>query len=86
LNGVEKFPSVIADIMNRSVTTVDVGMKVIDAAKIMARERAGCVIAVEGGKAVGIVTERDMLETSGREGPLKDDDRRDHVKPTYSSG
>lgn len=62
MNGAEKFPSVIADIMNRLVTTVDVSMKVIDVAKIMAREKVGCVVVVERGKAVGIVTERDMLE------------------------
>jgi CBS domain-containing protein len=48
--------------MSSPVITIDVDAKVIDAAKIMARKKIGSIIIMEGDKAVGIVTERDLLE------------------------
>ena len=58
----EKFPSVVADIMSSPVVTID-GEKVVrDAALLMAERRIGSIIVMERGQPVGIVTERDMLE------------------------
>jgi len=48
--------------MSSPVVTVDIDSKVIDAAKIMARKKIGSIIIMEGDKAIGIVTERDLLE------------------------
>lgn len=62
MSQIERFPSVVADIMSSPVITIDVDAKVIDAAKIMARKKIGSIIIMEGDKAVGIVTERDLLE------------------------
>jgi len=62
LSGIERFPSVVADIMSSPVVTVDIDSKVIDAVKIMARKKIGSIIIMEGDKAIGIVTERDLLE------------------------
>jgi len=68
LSGIERFPSIIADIMSSPVITVGIDAKVIDAAKIMARNKKGCVIVMKGEKAVGIITERDLLERVLAEG------------------
>ena len=62
MSGIERFPSVVADIMSSPVVTVDIDSKVIDAVKIMARKKIGSIIIMEGDKAIGIVTERDLLE------------------------
>jgi len=48
--------------MSSPVVTVDIDSKVIDAVKIMARKKIGSIIIMEGDKAIGIVTERDLLE------------------------
>jgi CBS domain-containing protein len=68
LSEIERFPSVIADIMTSPVITIGIDAKVIDAAKIMAREKIGSIVVVEGDKALGIVTERDLLERLVAEG------------------
>lgn len=68
MSGIERFPSIIADIMSSPVITVGIDAKVIDAAKIMARNKKGCVIVMKGEKAVGIITERDLLERVLAEG------------------
>ena len=62
MSGIERFPSVVADIMSSPVITIGVDAKVIDAAKIMAGKKIGSIIIMEGDRAVGIVTERDLLE------------------------
>ena len=62
MSGIERFPSVVADIMSSPVITIDIDAKVIDAAKIMAGKKIGSIIIMEGDRAVGIVTERDLLE------------------------
>lgn len=58
----EKFPSVVADIMISPVVTVDGEINVKDGALLMVDKRIGSIVITESGQAVGIVTERDMLE------------------------
>lgn len=58
----EKFPSVVADIMSSPVITIDGEANVKNAAILMTDRRIGSIVIVERGQALGIVTERDMLE------------------------
>jgi len=51
----------VEDIMVEEVVTVDTKVTVKEAAAIMNDHEIGCLIVVRAGKAVGIVTERDML-------------------------
>ncbi len=52
----------IVDIMIQDVITIDVDATVQKAAKIMNRHEIGCLIVVQRGKVVGIMTERDLLK------------------------
>lgn len=52
----------VEDVMIKDVITVDADSTVKDAAKIMNRLEIGCLIVVKDSKAVGIITERDMLK------------------------
>lgn len=58
----EKFPSVVADIMSSPVVTLDGEVNVRDAALLMIDKRIGSIVVTEHGQAIGIVTERDILE------------------------
>lgn len=58
----ERFPSVVADIMSSPVVTVDGEVNVRDGALLMVDKRIGSIVITERCQAVGIVTERDMLE------------------------
>ena len=58
----ERFPSVVADIMSSPVATVDGEANVRDAALLMTDRHIGSMIVTARGQPVGIVTERDMLE------------------------
>lgn len=58
----EKFPSVVSDIMSSPVVTVEGEVNVRDGALLMTDKRIGSIVITERGKPVGIVTERDMLE------------------------
>ena len=51
----------VEDIMVNKVRTVDPNIAVNDAARLMNKYEIGCLIAIKQGKAVGIVTERDLL-------------------------
>ncbi|MCW3980611.1 MAG: CBS domain-containing protein [Candidatus Bathyarchaeota archaeon] len=51
----------IQDIMVKEVITVDERSTVKQAADIMNRFEIGCLIVTKDGKAVGIITERDLL-------------------------
>jgi len=51
----------VEDIMVNKVRTVDPNVTVNDAAKLMNKYEIGCLIAIKHGKAVGIITERDLL-------------------------
>ena len=48
--------------MVKEVMTIDEGSTVKEAAEIMNKFEIGCLIAVRKGKAMGIVTERDILK------------------------
>jgi CBS domain-containing protein len=58
------FPSIldqIQEIMSKEVAKVKPDDHLIDAAKIMLQRKIGCVVVVEGEKAIGIVTESDLV-------------------------
>jgi CBS domain-containing protein len=57
----ERLPSVVADIMSHPVITVDVGVNIRDAALLMTDKGVGCLIIVDGGRPVGIVTKSDII-------------------------
>lgn len=52
----------VEDVMVREVITLDEGSTVKEAAEIMNKFEIGCLIAVSKGKAMGIITERDLLK------------------------
>ena len=47
--------------MVKKVITLEKGAKIIDAAKVMKENSIGSVVIIENDKAVGIVTERDLV-------------------------
>ena len=51
----------VDDVMVEDVVTVEAEASVKKAVEIMNKHEIGCLIVVKRGKAVGIVTERDML-------------------------
>lgn len=51
----------VEDVMVEDVVTVEADATVKKAVSIMNKNEIGCLIVVKHGKAVGIVTERDML-------------------------
>lgn len=57
----ERLPSAVADIMSHPVITVDVGVNIRDAALLMTDKGVGCLIIVERGRPVGIVTKSDII-------------------------
>jgi predicted transcriptional regulator len=67
------------DVMVREVITIDENMSVKEAADIMNQFEIGSIIATRKGKAVGIITERDLLKRIVAEGK-KDKSQRHHVK------
>ncbi|HKZ93643.1 MAG TPA: CBS domain-containing protein [Candidatus Bathyarchaeia archaeon] len=52
----------IEDIMINKVVTIDPNATIRDAAKLMNKHEIGCLIAIKKGKALGIMTERDLLK------------------------
>ena len=50
----------IADVMNKSVISVDASLTVNEAAKMMEDARVGAVMVMENNTPVGIVTDRDF--------------------------
>jgi len=58
----------VEDVMVKEVITIDDQSTVKEAADIMNKFEIGCLIAVLKGKAVGIVTERDILKRVVAEG------------------
>lgn len=52
----------VEDVMVRDVAIIDENSTVREAADIMNKFEIGCLIAVKKGKAVGIITERDLLK------------------------
>ena len=55
-------PLKVGDVMVKEVITVDSNSTVKQAADIMNKFEIGCLIATKDGKAVGILTERDLLK------------------------
>ncbi|MFB0514145.1 MAG: cyclic nucleotide-binding/CBS domain-containing protein [Candidatus Bathyarchaeia archaeon] len=53
---------VVQNIMVSNVITTEKHALVIDAVKIMNQHGIGCLVAMENGSPVGIVTERDLLK------------------------
>ena len=52
----------VEDVMTREVITVDENATVKDAASIMDKKGISCLIALRKGRAIGIITERDLLK------------------------
>ncbi len=52
----------VEDVMIREVISIDENTSVREAAEVMNKFEIGCVITVAKGKALGIVTERDILK------------------------
>jgi len=58
----------VEDVMVKEVITIDENSTVKEAADIMNKFEIGCVIAIRKGKAMGILTERDLLKRVVAEG------------------
>lgn len=58
----------VEDIMVKEVITIDEDFTVKEAAEIMNKFEIGCLIGVKKGKAMGILTERDVLKRVVAEG------------------
>jgi CBS domain-containing protein len=58
----------VEDVMVKEVITIDEELTVKEAAEIMNKFEIGCVIGVRRGKAMGILTERDVLKRVVAEG------------------
>lgn len=52
----------VEDVMVKEVITLDEGSTIKEASDIMNKFEIGCLIITEKGKAVGILTERDLLK------------------------
>jgi len=52
----------VEDVMTMDVITMDENVSVKEAAEIMDQNEISCVIAARKGKAIGIITERDLLK------------------------
>ncbi len=50
------------DVMVKEVITIDENSTVKEAVEVMNKFEIGCLIAVRSGKAMGIITERDLLK------------------------
>jgi CBS domain-containing protein len=48
--------------MVKDVVTIQSDQTILNAANIMNENKIGCLVVLENGRAVGIVTERDLLE------------------------
>ena len=51
----------LKNVMTKKVVTVESHRTILEAARIMNETMIGCLPVLEGGKVVGIVTERDVL-------------------------
>ncbi|UCC33093.1 MAG: CBS domain-containing protein [Candidatus Bathyarchaeota archaeon] len=54
-------PLRVEDVMVHDVITIAAGAKAAQAVELMTKHEIGCLIVVDEGQPVGIVTERDML-------------------------
>lgn len=51
---------IVADVMKKSVISIDSSLTVQDAAKMMDDASIGAIVVIENGIAIGIITERDI--------------------------
>jgi CBS domain-containing protein len=51
----------VKEIMKKPVITVNSQQTVLDAAKLMKEKSLGCLVVMDGEKAIGITTERDFI-------------------------
>jgi CBS domain-containing protein len=51
----------ISDVMSENLATVDAGQSVAEAAQTMSGRDISCVVVVENGAAVGVLTEKDLV-------------------------
>ena len=51
----------VKDLMTKVVVTTSPNKRALDAARLMKDEGRGCIVIVDGGRPVGILTERDFL-------------------------
>ena len=56
----------VEDIMKRDPITVAPDTPTVDAIRMMRKEKVGCLPVVRDGKLVGLVTEMDLIEVSGK--------------------
>ncbi len=56
--------------MIKDVITLEVGHSIVDAAKLMKKQEIGSIIITKGEKAVGIITERDIVRKAVAEGSI----------------
>lgn len=54
----------VMEAMTRDVVTIDASATVFDACRTYKEKKVGCLVVVEGGTCVGIITERDLIERS----------------------
>lgn len=52
----------VEDVMVEDVITIDANATVMEAVKLMNQYEIGCLIVTRRGRAIGIVTERDLLK------------------------
>jgi len=52
----------VEDVMVEGVVTIDADATVMQAVKLMNENEIGCLIVIRRGRAVGIITERDLLK------------------------
>ena len=58
----------VGDVMVKAVMSVELNTSVKEAAKAMAKRGVSCAVIVQGGAAIGIVTERDLVSKILAEG------------------
>jgi len=51
----------VAEVMTRSVVTVELNANTKECAQAMAKRGVSCAVVTQGGNAVGIITERDLV-------------------------
>jgi CBS domain-containing protein len=52
----------VADVMTKEIITIDENATVKEAAAIMDKNQISCLITLRKGRAIGIITERDLLK------------------------
>jgi len=52
----------VQDVMSKDVTTISSGETVVSATKTMCENNISCIVVVDNGSVVGILTERDLLK------------------------